>query len=187
MGLLTMVAGEDAANYSDDQPVADLYPQQNTFSQQETAPASNAFYTYVQPASSGVAASFNQGDNLAMGSYGVAAGTGESWFDQTFGKALGWFDKKGDKFQAAALSVGGSFLQGLFSASQNERKTKAAEKSSEASMMNAQANVDALDLKRKTLDDSQISGTNFGAKTATAKYNPANFAARQKRAGYQGA
>ena len=185
MGLLTMVAGENAADYSDDQTVADIYPQQNTFGQQKEF-AVNPFYTYVQPASSGVA-SFGQGDSLAMGDSGVAAGTGESWFDQTFGKAFDWFDKKGDKTQGALLTIGGSFLQGLFSAKASERKLKASEKASEASMMNAQSNADALALKKETLANSQISGTSFGAKPAPLKYNPANFAARQKRAGYQGA
>lgn len=184
MGLLTMVAGENAADYSDDQQVADIYPQQSTFGQQEDS-AVNPFYTYVQPASNGVA-SFGQGNNLSMGNAGVAAGTGESWFDETFGKAVKWFDSKGDKTQGALLTIGGSFLQGLFGAKANERKLKASEKSAEASMMNAQSNADALALKKETLANSQISGTSFGAKPAPPKYNPANFAARQKRAGYQG-
>ena len=181
--------GNDEGEYQS-QTTADLYPTQNTFGQQNES-ASNPFYTYVQPASSGVAssgvASFGQGDSLAMGNAGVAAGTGESWFDQAFGKAFKWFDSKSDKTQGALLTIGGSFLQGLFNAGTKERMTKASEKSSEASMINAQANAGMLDWKKKTLADSQISGTNFGAKPQGLLYQPANFVARQKRAGYQGA
>lgn len=125
------------------------------------------------------------GAGLAAESGGQPAGLGENWLTEGFGKAMGWFDGQKDSTKGAMVTLAGSFLKGLFSYSDEQRKMKAMEKSSEASML--RATTEANLSQQKMANASSIGQTNFGAAPAGGLIYSNKLAERQKRAGGYGA
>lgn len=123
-----------------------------------------------------------------VGGSGVAFSLGD-----IFAKMTEPFNKENDptgKKGAAAISIGGpaifKMLAELMTGAE-KKKMKQSQQMADAATLNAQTNANAVNYKQQNLNASQISGTNFGAKPHGLLYQPANFAARQRRAGYQGA
>lgn len=114
---------------------------------------------------------------------GVAKTLGSNWFAEMVGPAWKWYEKQGDMTKAGINTLAGSFIKGLFSYNDEQRKLKALEKSSEANMMNAQTNASTAD--RKFSNASAIGQTNFGAKPQGLIFRN-KLAPRQTRAGYGG-
>ena len=105
----------------------------------------------------------NFADSGSTQSGGVALGVGDSksggsWFDS----AMKWFDddKSGLK-GAATVSLAGSFLKGIFSASTEKANAKNAKRITDAKVLDSQtaANVAA----QKFANAGSIAQTNFGA------------------------
>ena len=123
------------------------------------------------------------GAGLAAESGGIASTLGSNWLSESFDKATKWFDGQKDSTKGAVTTLAGSFIKGLFSYNDEQRKLKALEKSSEANMMNAQTNASTAD--RKFSNASAIGQTNFGAKPQGLIFRD-KLAPRQTRAGYGG-
>lgn len=125
------------------------------------------------------------GAGLAAESGGKPAGLGDNWLSEGFGKAMGWFDGQKDSTKGAMVTLAGSFLKGMFSYSDEQRKMKAMEKSSEANML--RATTEANLSQQKMQNASSIGQTNFGAVPAGGLIYSNKLAERQKRAGGYGA
>lgn len=126
------------------------------------------------------------GAGLAAESGGqAAAGLGGNWLSEGFGKAMGWFDGQKDFTKGAMVTLAGSFLKGLFSYGDEQRKMKSLEKSSEANML--RATTEANLAQQKMSNASSIGQTNFGAAPAGGLIYSNKLAERQKRAGGYGA
>lgn len=123
-------------------------------------------------------------DTVARESGGVAPSLGSNWISEMFGNALKWYEKQGDMTKGGINTMAGSFIKGLFSYNDEQRKIKALEKSSEANMMNAQTNASTAD--RKFSNASAIGQTNFGAAQPQGLIFRNKLAPRQTRAGYGG-
>ena len=113
---------------------------------------------------------------------GIAKTLGSDWAEG-FTKAWKWFDGQKDSTKGAVTTLAGSFIKGLFSYNDEQRKLKALEKSSEANMMNAQTNASAT--AQKFSNAGAIGKTNFGAKPQGLIFRD-KLAPRQTRAGYGG-
>lgn len=100
-------------------------------------------------------------------------------------RLFGWFDKQDKATKGAMTTLAGSFLKGAFGYKDSQRALRSAERSSEASMLNAQTNASALESKNAQLANSQLSRTSFGAKPGGLIYSN-KLAGRQARAGYGG-
>ncbi len=125
-----------------------------------------------------------------MGNFGGAESAGEAITAQApkedegmVNRLFGWFDKKNDRTQGAIVTLAGSFIKGMFSYSDEQRKVKALEKQADASMLNAQNNVDVQNTK--FANASSIGKTNFGAAPKGLIYSN-KLAERQRRSGYGG-
>lgn len=114
---------------------------------------------------------------------GVAKTLGDNWLSDGFDKAWKWFDGQKDTTKGAMTTLAGSFIKGLFSYNDEQRKIKALERSSEASMLNAQTNASAT--QQKFDNASAIGKTNFGAQPQGLIFSN-KLAPRQSRAGYTG-
>lgn len=123
------------------------------------------------------------GAGLAAESGGIASTLGSNWLSESFDKATKWFDGQKDSTKGAVTTLAGSFIKGLFSYNDEQRKLKALEKSSEANMMNAQTNASAT--AQKFSNASAIGKTNFGAQPQGLIFSN-KLAPRQTRAGYGG-
>ncbi len=98
----------------------------------------------------------------------VAPALGANWLGEGFNKAMSFFDSSNDKTGqrgAALVTLGGSFLSGLFgnaakerAAALAERKVSADEKTSDTQRMVADAAI-------QKVAASQIGKTNFGVPT----------------------
>lgn len=182
-------SGDMAANPSAT-TTTDLYPTQNTF-RQGGGDTLFTYYTpeqYSNPQVDYSIGNYGTGDGGNTGGSGIASALGD-----IFETMIKPFNKENDPTQnrsAAAISIGGpaifKMLAELMTGSE-KKKAKREQQYVDAVTMNATTNANVLALKQKNLDASQISGTNFGAKPQGLLYQPANFVARQKRAGYQGA
>lgn len=114
---------------------------------------------------------------------GIAKTLGDNWLSESFDKATKWFDGQKDSTKGAITTLAGSFIKGLFSYNDEQRKIKALEKSSEANMLNAQTNAGAT--AQKFDNASAIGKTNFGAQPQGLIFRN-KLAPRQARAGYGG-
>lgn len=114
---------------------------------------------------------------------GIAPTLGSNWLGEMFGNAFKWYEKQGDMTKAGINTLAGSFIKGLFSYNDEQRKIKALEKSSDATMLNAQTNASATE--RKFDNASAIGKTNFGAQPQGLIFRN-KLAPRQTRAGYGG-
>ena len=126
----------------------------------QTAGSSGDWNYLTAPRNAGPTVDFGAGSTQ---SGGVALGVGDSksggsWFDS----AMKWFDddKSGLK-GATTVSLAGSFLKGIFSASTEKANAKNAKRITDAKVLDSQtaANVAA----QKFANAGSIAQTNFGA------------------------
>jgi hypothetical protein len=187
------MAYDDSGEYTPDADVAGMYEPTPDVPFMGNADGSDSFdfgVAMVTSALSGggdgqadIYGTSAPGAGLAAESGGIASSLGSNWLSETFGKAMKWYEKQGDHTKAGINTMAGSFIKGLFSYNDEQRKIKALEKSSDATMLNAQTNASATE--RKFDNASAIGKTNFGAKPKGLIFSN-KLAGRQARAGYGG-
>lgn len=192
-GLLSMTEDEAQAAYGQQFPGADGMstdsppePMQQSIAMDAVPTFTQSFWTYLQPLprtdestpipNSGVAPGLLGGGTSGGGTQpsGGILDSFYKWFD----------DDKTGAAKGAAITVAGSFLQGMFGAKTKARALAAQEKSAEASMMNAQSNADMARIAQTKMENaSSIKNTTFGKPAKPPAFKNL-LQERQKRAGY---
>lgn len=175
------------------QPTADPYAQQVPMGEQAAATPAFDVTAFMQGVGTvdtslgsygGISTPQFGTPTVMDGNPGATAGLGGNWLTDGFSKALGWFEGQKDQTKGAMVTLAGSFIKGLFSYGDEQRKLKSSEKIADASMLNATTLAEKTD--KQFANASSIGNTNFGAKPAGGLIYSNKLAQRQTRAGYGG-
>lgn len=190
MALMTIMGGDSNDFVSDDVNAPDPYggwdqPAGEADRSMDIGAMITAATAAIAPDYQGYMGNYGGAESASQSiiAGGAASSLGSNWISETFDKALKWYDGQKDSTKGAITTLAGSFIKGLFSYNDEQRKIKALEKSSDATMLNAQTNASATE--RKFDNASAIGKTNFGAQPQGLIFRN-KLAPRQTRAGYTG-
>lgn len=187
MALMTIMGGDSNDFVSDDVNAPDPYGGWDQPA--ETADQPMDIVSMISSATAAIAPGYQQYDDQMRSvdtvnrESGIAPTLGSNWLTETFSGPVKWYESLSKEGKGAVTTLAGSFIKGLFSYNDEQRKLKALEKSSDATMLNAQTNASATE--RKFDNASAIGKTNFGAQPQGLIFRN-KLAPRQTRAGYGG-